>query len=142
MIPYTEQIKLICYFIIYGLFLGITFDTFKYLIRNYIFVIRCVLEFIYWGIILIITYYYVIKIQNGFINLYTIIFYLFGFISYYLVISQTHLKRIELIKKIYGKYIKKYITCALFPIDIIKGFIKVIRKIKIKKFLNNFKKKA
>ena len=142
MIPYTEQIRLICYFVIFGLFVGATFDTLKYAIQNYVLLIRYVLEIIYWGIILIITYYYIINVQKGFINFYTVIFYVLGFISYYLILSQTHQERLEIMKNIYKKYLKDLIIEILIPIELFKVVIKKFKKFDLKKILKFFNKKT
>lgn len=133
MISYIEQIKLIIYFIIFGSFLGVTLDTIKYIIKNENIFVRYVLELIYWVIILLIAYLYIVKVQNGFINIYTIIFYIFGFIAYYLLISSSHHNVIDNGIYIYNKYIKNIIKELFYSKELfkfIRGIFKRIKKIK------------
>ena len=131
MISYIEQIKLIIYFIIFGSFLGVTLDTIKYIIKNENIIVRYVLEFIYWVIILLIAYLYIVRVQNGFINIYTIIFYILGFTSYYLILSSSHHNIIDKGIYIYNRYIKKIIKELFYSREIfsfIKGIFKKIKK--------------
>ncbi len=128
MISYIIQIKLIFYFILYGGFVGVTFDTMKYITKEIGFLLKYVLELIYWVIIMIITYYYIINVQKGFINIYTIVFYMLGFISYYVVLSETHQNRIKLLINCYQKYLKKILLEVLFSKEIICLINNLIKK--------------
>ncbi len=136
MISYLEQIKLIIYFLIFGAFLGVTLDTIKYIIKNENIIVRYVLEILYWGIILIIAYLYIVKVQEGFINIYTIIFYIGGFILYYLLISQSHHNVIDKGIYIYNKYIKKILIDLLYPKELMHILMRLFKKIKKIKFFS------
>lgn len=136
MISYTEQIKLIIYFIIFGSFLGVTLDTIKYITKNENILVRYVLEIIYWAIILLIAYLYIVKVQNGFINIYTIFFYIFGFVGYYLLISGSHHNVIDKGIYIYNKYIKSIIRELFYSKELFKFLMIIFKRIKKIKFFS------
>ena len=139
MISYIEQIRLIIYFIIFGSFLGVTLDTIKYIIKNENIIVRYGQECIYWVILLLIAYLYIVKVQNGFVNIYTIVFYILGFSSYYLLISNSHHNVIDKGIYVFNKYIKNIIIELFYPKEILKFIKRCFKRIKKIKF---FSKKA
>ena len=129
MISYVEQIRLIIYFLIFGYFIGCTYDTLKFFINKINIVFHYVLESVYWVIILVIAYHYIIKVQKGFINIYTIIFYILGLLFYYVVFRKWHFNTLKNIANYFNKFIKKILKEMFFSDEIIKG-LKKLKKIK------------
>lgn len=126
---FKEQLLMIIYFMIVGMFLGVMFD-----LINLFFCEKKVLNYIIqitlWGIVTIICVISVDKISNGYLPLYVILFFIIGYIIYYYLLKKQFERRINNICK-YKKDIKKIV----FPIEIID-----LIKNKNKKFKQNGKK--
>lgn len=124
---FYEQVIMIIYFTILGMFISIMFDTINTLfskikISNYI------LQFISWIIITIICIKSINKVSNGYFPIYIILFFLIGYLIYRKFLSTYYIKTILKIKKY-----KKIIILAIFPITLYNYTIKLIRKIIKKK---------
>lgn len=124
---FNEQIKMIIYFIILGIFLSIMFDTINTLF-NKIKLSNYILQFLSWIVVTIISIKYIDKISNGYFPVYIILFFLVGYIVYRKYLSKYYIK---ILLKIKGY--KRIITLAIFPITLYNYITNVVRNIISKK---------
>lgn len=124
---FNEQIKMIIYFIILGIFLSIMFDTINTLF-NKIKLSNYILQFLSWIVVTIISIKYIDKISNGYFPVYIILFFLVGYIVYRKCLSKYYIK---ILLKIKGY--KRIITLAIFPITLYNYITNVVRNIINKK---------
>lgn len=124
---FNEQIKMIIYFIILGIFLSIMFDTINTLF-NKIKLSNYILQFLSWIVVTIISIKYIDKISNGYFPVYIILFFLVGYIVYKRYLSKYYIK---ILLKIKGY--KRIITLAIFPITLYNYITNVVRNIINKK---------
>lgn len=125
MITGIEQVKLIILYILLGMFIAITFDTFICIIRNdktkTKLIISYILELIYWVLIIYISSLYIIKNTSLYISLYGIFFFVLGTFIYYSFLHKSFSTTLYNYKH-NGKKILIIIFPLLFPIELI-GFI-------------------
>ena len=119
---FKDQLLMIIYFIIVGMFIGIMFDTInlffnKNKIINYIFQILC------WLIVTIVCVISVDRISDGYLPIYIFFFFIIGYFIYSYLFKCRYKKRILYIKK-YQEKIKKIIM----PIELIALFKKKNKK--------------
>ena len=124
---FNEQIKMIIYFIILGIFLSIMFDTINTLF-NKIKLSNYILQFLSWIVVTIISIKYIDKISNGYFPVYIILFFLVGYIVYRKYLSKYYIK---ILLKIKGY--KRIITLAIFPITLYNYITNIVRNIINKK---------
>lgn len=124
---FNEQIKMIIYFIILGIFLSIMFDTINTLF-NKIKLSNYILQFLSWIMVTIISIKYIDKISNGYFPVYIILFFLVGYIVYRKYLSKYYIK---ILLKIKGY--KRIITLAIFPITLYNYITNVVKNIIDKK---------
>ena len=130
---FNEQLVMIIYFIILGIFISIMFDTIN-IIFNKIKIVNYILQFISWMIITFICIKYIDKISNGYIPIHIPLFFLLSYFFYRKFLSDYYTK--TLLKLI--KY-KKIITLAILPITLYNYTIRIIRKYITKKGKNDEK---
>lgn len=114
---FKEQLLMIIYFVILGMFLGIMFDLINLLfckakVINYIMQIAC------WSIVTIICVLSVDKISDGYLPVYVILFFVVGYLIYYYLLKKQFEKRINNIYKH-----KQNIKNIILPTEIF-GYIK------------------
>ena len=109
---FNEQLIMIIYFTIIGIFLSIMFDTINTLFSK-IKIINYILQFISWMIVTIILLKALNNVSNGYIPIYIILFFLIGYIIYKKFLSEYYIKIILKLKSF-----KKIITLAIFPITL------------------------
>lgn len=119
---FKEQLLMIIYFIIVGMFIGIMFDTinlffYKNKIINYIFQVLC------WLVVTIICVISVDRISDGYLPVYIFFFFIIGYFIYSYIFKGRYKKRILYIKK-YKEKIKQIIL----PIELIALFKKKNKK--------------
>ena len=124
---FEEQVIMMIYFIILGMFISMMFDTIniffsKIKITNYI------LQFISWIFVTIICINYINKISNGYFPIYIILFFIIGYVIYSKLLNKHYLKILLKIKAN-----KQFILLALFPITLYNYIIKLIKKIVVEK---------
>lgn len=115
---FKDQLLMIIYFIIVGMFIGIMFDTinlffYKNKIINYIFQVLC------WLVVTIICVISVDRISDGYLPVYIFFFFIIGYFIYSYIFKGRYKKRILYIKK-YKEKIKQIIL----PIELIALFKK------------------
>ena len=110
---FKDQLLMIIYFIIVGMFIGIMFDTinlffYKNKIINYIFQVLC------WLVVTIICVISVDRISDGYLPVYIFFFFIIGYFIYLYIFKGRYKKRILYIKKYKGK-----IKQIILPIELI-----------------------
>lgn len=128
---FYEQIQMIFYFMILGIYLFIMMDTintifYKIKILNYI------LQFISWIIIDIICIKAIDTISNGYVPIYIILFFALGCLIYKKYLKEKYIKTLLKILKN-----KRNILLALFPITMYNYFILKIKKLVTKRKRKN-----
>ncbi len=124
---FNEQIIMVIYFIILGMFLSIMFDTINVLF-NKIKISNYLLQFLSWIVVTLISIKYIDKISNGYFPIYIILFFLVGYMIYRKLLSDHYIKMLSKIKEH-----KRIITLAIFPITLYNYIINIIRKMIKKK---------
>lgn len=127
---FQEQLIMIIYFVILGIFISIMFDTIQTFF-NKIKIINYLLQFISWTIVNIICINAVNKISNGYVPIYIFLFFLLGYIIYNKLLSESYIKIILKIKEN-----RQNILLAIFPITLYNNIRRNISK-KIKKSNKN-----
>ncbi|HHX00605.1 MAG TPA: hypothetical protein GX740_04815 [Acholeplasmataceae bacterium] len=79
MISFREQVILIIYFLIFGMFLGAMFDILHYFLRRVKVkqIISYIIELIFWICMVIIACLYMLKVSEGYLTIYTFLFFLY-----------------------------------------------------------------
>ena len=89
MIPLSNQLLIIIHCLLIGLFLGISYDSISIVLNNKLkkknIIICYIIELVYWFLIVYLVSKYIIKNINYQIRIYTIVFFIFGIILYYLI---------------------------------------------------------
>ena len=119
---FKDQLLMIIYFIIVGMFIGIMFDTinlffYKNKIINYIFQVLC------WLVVTIICVISVDRISDGYLPVYIFFFFIIRYFIYSYIFKGRYKKRILYIKKYKGK-----IKQIILPIELIALFKKKNKK--------------
>ena len=125
MIPVSEQIKIIIYYLLFGMFIGVTFDTIKLLTKNRKLYLKYILETIYWISLIYIASLYIIKNTSHYITLYVVIIFILGIYLYYLLLSKSNKNNIYEVLPYISKFLK-IMYRYLLPIEL---FIYIKNKI-------------
>lgn len=120
---FKEQLLIIIYFILIGMFLGIMFDIINCLFENNI--LNCIIQLIIWGIVSFLCLLVVDNICSGYLPFYFLLFFGLGFLLYYFLLRIRFIEKLNHIKKY-----KKSILICLFPIDVCTFCIAKIKKLK------------
>lgn len=120
---FYEQLVMIIYFIILGMFMSIMLDTIHTLF-NKIRITHYLLQIITWILISIVCIKSVDRISNGYIPIYIFLFFLIGYIIYHKLLSERYIKIILKIKEY-----KQNIILAIFPITLYNYIIRNIKRI-------------
>ena len=125
MIPVSEQIKIIIYYLLFGMFIGVTFDTLKLLTKKRKLYLKYILETIYWLSLIYIASLYIIKNTSHYITLYVVIIFILGIYLYYLLLSKSNKNNIYEVLPYISKFLK-IMYRYLLPIEL---FIYIKNKI-------------
>lgn len=128
---FYEQIQMIFYFMILGIYLFIMMDTINTIFYK-IKVLNYILQFISWIIIDIICIKAIDTISNGYVPIYIILFFALGCLIYKKYLKEKYIKTLLKILKN-----KKNILLALFPITMYNYFILKIKKLVTKRKRKN-----
>lgn len=120
---FYEQLVMIIYFIILGMFMSIMLDTIHTLF-NKIRITHYLLQIITWVFISIVCIKSVDRISNGYIPIYIFMFFLIGYVIYHKFFSKRYIKIILKIKTY-----KQNIILAIFPITLYNYIIRNIKRI-------------
>lgn len=135
MINIYEQLQIIFYYVLLGMFIASTFDILKLLTNNSKLYIKYISQAIYWVSLIYISTLYIIKYTSHYLTLYTILFFIIGIYLYYILLSNSNNNNILYIKP----YLKKILILLytwLLPIDLLKYI-----KYKVKTLLLKIKKR-
>lgn len=136
MISAAEQVKIIIFYIIFGIFIGITFDTLRILTSNDKTKKRLILsyfcEITYWILISYICTLFIIKNTSHYITIYSILFFVIGIFIYYSLLQKGYQKNFLNIKKQIVRIFKMLIP-LLLPLEFFHFFKKVFKKKRAKK---------
>jgi len=135
MINIYEQLQIIFYYVLLGMFIASTFDILKLLTNNSKLYIKYISQAIYWVSLIYISTLYIIKYTSHYLTLYTILFFIIGIYLYYILLSNSNNNNILYIKP----YLKKILILLytwLLPIDLLKYV-----KYKVKTLLLKIKKR-
>ena len=127
---FYEQLVMIIYFIILGMFMSIMLDTIHTLF-NKIRITHYLLQIITWVLISIVCIKSVDRISNGYIPIYIFMFFLIGYVIYSKLFSKRYIKIILKIKTY-----KQNIILAIFPITLYNYIIRNIKRIMKRKKKN------
>lgn len=144
MYTFYEQLVMIIYFILYGMFLIISYDILNYYLNKLVIrkLIYYLVEAIYWVVIIIISLLFMLRVTKGYIPLYTFLFFIVGIIIYLLYIQKSFLVDLKRFDLIFSKILVKIIKVIwnfIFPKEVFFSFKKLFKKI-ILKTKNAFKK--
>lgn len=128
---FYEQIQMIFYFMILGIYLFIMMDTINTIFYK-IKVLNYILQFISWIIIDIICIKAIDTISNGYVPIYIILFFALGCLIYKKYLKEKYIKTLLKILKN-----KRNILLALFPITMYNYFILKIKKLVTKRKRKN-----
>ena len=127
---FSEQLIMIIYFIILGMFISIMFDTIQTMFNKIKFT-NYVLQFLSWVFVSFICIESVDRISDGYVPIYIFLFFLIGYYIYNKFLSKNYIKIILKIKDN-----KQNILLAIFPITLYNYIIKNIKKIRNRKNKN------
>lgn len=133
MITALEQLKIIFLYILLGLFVSSTFDSFSFLVQSFKQIFKYILELIYWLLVTYISVSFIIKNTAHYVTLYSILFFIIGVFIYYCLISKHYLKHLNILKSS-GKKMILFLYPLLFPLELVKFLINKRKKdAKVKK---------
>src|SRR5690554_3396928 len=110
MISFREQVILIIYFLIFGMFLGAMFDILHYFLRRVKVkqIISYIIELIFWICMVIIACLYMLKVSEGYLTIYTFLFFFIGVVIYVYLLREDFKKNINSVVIFIGKIYRKY----------------------------------
>lgn len=127
----NNQFYLLIHTILYGIFLGLMFDTLSMLlVRFKKKIIRDILVVIYWALQIPLAVLYFHRINQGEFQSYLLIFVLLGGLVYFKTLRHDYLERLCEFKEVCGqiyKFVKKLLNVIFFrPLAFIFKFISAI----------------
>lgn len=134
MMSFKEQVILIIYFLIFGMFLGAMFDILHYFLGKLKLklIISYIIEFIYWIGLVITSCLYMLKVSEGYLTIYAFFFFFIGFLIYLYLLREDFKKNLDLfvlfVVRVYKKS-KKTIIFLIYPKEVFVFIFKIIRKI-------------
>lgn len=131
-----EQILLIFHYLLIGFFFGISYDSLDIVLEKKRLLVKYLIEAIFWIIIISIITIYIIKNVNGYIRLYSILFFILGVVLYYLLLAKKHQTRMRILCYFWKKKITPIIVLIIYPKEVVH-LIKKIFKRKQKNEKNN-----
>ena len=145
MISFEDQIVYIIYFLLFGMFLAITYDLLHRFLRSrkINIVISYIIQFLYWLGMVFISCLYIYHISEGKIFIYTFLFFFVGVIIYGFFLRPSFLKDVNQAAGYLGKCYKKtkrHIIFAVYPKEIICFILHIPGKV-INKMKRLFKRK-
>ena len=138
----NTQFALMIHAILYGIFIGITFDCVT-IVKNQLFnkIVQIAWIILYWTIQIPLTFIYIYNVNEGIFHLYILLFLALGVILYYKFMRQNLHHDLELLGEslfIVAKFIKKLVIILFIsPImfiyklvsDIIIVFLRILKLI-------------
>lgn len=132
MISFREQVILIVYFLIFGMFLSAMFDMLHYFLRKFKIELipSYIIQSIFWIAMVVIACLYMLKVSEGYLTIYTFGFFFIGVVIYSLLLREEFRRNINLvvvyISKVFNKF-KKTIILLIYPKEVFVVTKKVVR---------------
>lgn len=147
MISFREQVILIVYFLIFGMFLSAMFDMLHYFLRKLKMrlIPSYIIQIIFWIGMVIISCLYMLKVSEGYLTIYTFGFFFLGVVIYTYLLRNDFKNNMNLfvlyIAKVFNKF-KKTIILLVYPKEVLFFIKKVVRFMKKIKplFISIYKK--
>lgn len=140
---FYEQLIMIIYFILYGIFLIISYDILNYYLAKikskYLY---HAIEVAFWVSMIFISLIFMQRISKGYIPLYTFLFFIVGIIIYITFIQESFIQDLTRFDLIISKILVKIIKVLwyiIFPIEVLKKTSQIFKKL-VKKFVRSIKK--
>lgn len=143
MISFRDQVILVIYFLIFGMFLSAMFDILHYFLRKFKLklVLSYIIESIFWILMVVIACLYMLKVSDGYLSIYTFGFFFLGVVIYTYFLRDNFKNNLNLFVVFIGRIInrfKKTIILVVYPKEAFSFIKKVV--IKFKKIKNLYKK--
>lgn len=128
-----EQIAIIIYFLVFGIFTITTYTIFSFFLNKTKMkkVFLYIIEFIFWCLLTYLASRYLLSSTKGYLPLYGICFYIVGIVIYMYLLDKTFKKDLERLYKLFSFLCKKtnrIWSTILLPKEIIDLFKKIKRK--------------
>lgn len=140
MISIYEQIKLIIYFLLFGMFLAIMYDVLHFYLNKFKIklLIGYIIQFLYWTGLVYLACIYMLKVSRGYLTIYTFGFFLIGIIIHMYILSKHFISDLERVDKWMVRIIlrmKRIIIIVIYPKEFLMFLKWIFPKKLVKKLL-------
>ncbi|MDD4076375.1 MAG: spore cortex biosynthesis protein YabQ [Bacilli bacterium] len=134
MITFKNQIIYIVYFLLFGIFLAITYDILHYYLKrwNVKMLVGYIVQLLYWLGLVAISCLYAFRVSEGMISIYTFSFFFLGVLTYYFFLRNNLYKDLSRINYGFGKIyktIKNWLIELIYPRELLFLLIKISKAI-------------
>ena len=119
---FFDQCKMMLYFLIIGIFLGIMWDIIHILFSKNI-ISDYLIQFACWLVVILVILKSIDSVSWGYISIYTFMFFIIGYYVYIKLLSGYNRKVLQIIKEK-----SKGFLLALFPVSLYNYIIRIIVK--------------
>ncbi len=136
-----EEVRIIVYLIIFGIFILSTYDSIYYLTERLKKFSKNLIRIVYSVLIIYITYEFAYKLAYGYVPIHYVLFLTIGFFIY-LFFRKKYFISIKILNKIYQKWkmlIKKIVLFLVYP-QVVIALIRFLYQM-LKKTVKDFLKK-
>lgn len=119
---FFDQCKMMLYFLIIGMFLGIMWDIIHILFSKNI-ISDYLIQFACWLVVILVILKSIDSVSWGYISIYTFMFFIIGYYVYIKLLSGYNRKVLQIIKEK-----SKGFLLALFPVSLYNYIIRIIVK--------------
>lgn len=132
MITFRDQIILIIYFLIFGMFLSAMFDILHYFLRKFKLklIVSYLIEIIFWMGLVVIACLYMLRVSEGYLTIYTFGFFFLGVVIYGCLLRESFKKDLHqfvvFVGRVFNKS-KKTLIIIIYPKEVVT-FIKLLFK--------------
>lgn len=130
----VEQIAIIIYFLIFGIFSVTMYKMFGYFLNKLRVkkILAYILEIIFWIFLTFISCKYLLATVSGYLPFYGIVFYIGGIVIYFYLLDKKMYKDLDFFSLVFGKIFRE----ILYSKEVIGLIKKVIKKVKIRRNKN------
>lgn len=146
MITFRDQIILIIYFSLFGMFLAVMYDILNFYLNKFKvrLIIGYIIQLVYWIGLVVLACLFMLKVSDGYLTIYTFGFFLLGILIHFYFFSKgfyEDLNRADRwMTKLYNRC-KKVFIVIVFPKEVYMVIRRIIPSKKtIKKIIKFFKK--
>lgn len=132
-----EQIQIIIYFLIFGIFSISMYRIFCYFIERIKLkkIIKYIFELIFWIFLIYVSCKYLLSSTKGYIPFYGIIFFVLGIVLYFYLLDKKMYKNLDIVSCYIGKIFSE-VLYSKEEVIIVKSLINRIRRKKNEKSIN------